>query len=222
MTRTEVINAFIKKYGYTSYCEIGVEAGINFNAIECPIKVGVDPDPTSAATLHVTSDEFFEIIAIIITPAYGSTEPLICKWNEEPFPCNMYQGFDIFWIDGLHHAEQVERDILNALKYLKPGGVILCHDMLPTSKEVQEVPRKQDVWTGDCWRAFVNLRSSPGLRMYTIDTDWGIGVISIGQGTPLIIHKARQHKMTYEQFARDKSILMNIKTVEQFKTLEGL
>lgn len=36
--------------------------------------------------------------------------------------------FDLVWIDGDHTAEVVEHDVSWAIKLLKPGGVLACHD----------------------------------------------------------------------------------------------
>jgi predicted O-methyltransferase YrrM len=36
--------------------------------------------------------------------------------------------FDLVWIDGDHTAEVVEHDVTWALKLLKSGGVLACHD----------------------------------------------------------------------------------------------
>lgn len=36
--------------------------------------------------------------------------------------------YDLVWIDGDHTAEVVEHDVNWALKLLKPGGVLACHD----------------------------------------------------------------------------------------------
>lgn len=37
-------------------------------------------------------------------------------------------AFDLVWIDGDHTADVVEHDVQWALKLLRPGGVIACHD----------------------------------------------------------------------------------------------
>ena len=39
--------------------------------------------------------------------------------------------FDVIFIEGLHLAEQVDRDISNALRYLKDDGFIVLHDCNP-------------------------------------------------------------------------------------------
>ncbi len=194
MTRTEILNALIKKHNYQSYCEIGVEAGINFNAIECPEKVGVDPDVTSAATCFTTSDKFFENLKKI----------------------NPDKKFDIFWIDGLHHADQVEQDIFYCLRHLSPGGMILMHDCLPTNERMQTIPiLPGEAWTGDCWKAFVRMRwnHNLSLTMCTVDTDWGCGIIVPGGNSYLKPEKT----LTYANFIQHEKEWMNIITVEEFK-----
>lgn len=225
MTRTDIINAFIKKYNYRWYCEIGVEKGENFQAINCPIKLGIDPNPISAATLHIPSDEFFELMKIRTDlPLHYPDEVLICSYKKEPFPCEMSNGFDIYFIDGLHHADQVERDILNALQHLNPGGVILCHDMLPASKSMQMVPDPSngtDSWTGDCWKAFVKLRQTrDDLMMYTVDTDWGCAIIKPDATKQSLL--SSNLNLTYENFVQNKNEWMNIVSVPFFKAMEGL
>lgn len=45
------------------------------------------------------------------------------------------QKFDLVFIDGLHHSDQVLKDINNSLSFLEPNGVIMCHDILPSSEQ---------------------------------------------------------------------------------------
>lgn len=183
MTRTQIINRFILKYSYKSYLEIGVHNGENFRAVHCPRKVGVDPDATSKATVFKTSDDFFS---------------------------DNREFFDIVFLDGLHHAIQLYKDILNSLKFLSPGGTILLHDMMPTSDKCQEVPRIQGEWTGDCWMAFVWLRATrPDLEMYVINSDFGVGVIHRGAQEPLTISE----NITYLNFEKNKTLWLNLKEV---------
>lgn len=155
MRRFEILNHLIRKFNYTSYLEVGVQKNASFKTVECARKVGVDPDPSANATFCMESDKFF-------------------AQNKE--------SFDIFFVDGLHEYEQVYRDILNSLKYLKEGGTIVCHDMNPSSYEAQEVPRVQRRWNGDVWKAFVRLRTErDDLEMFTVDTDEGCAIIRKGK-----------------------------------------
>lgn len=184
MTRTDIINHFIQLYGYEFYLEIGIANGINLNQVKCKYKVGVDPDRTSKATVYATSDEFF-------------------KTNKKKF--------DIIFLDGLHHAIQLYKDIISSLACLKEDGVILLHDMLPPNKKAQDVPRVQGEWTGDCWMAFTWLRATrPDLTMFTIDTDYGIGVIRRGRQELITIGE----NITYENFEKNKTQWLNLRLPE--------
>src|SRR5690606_11871232 len=80
-TRTDLLNHLAEKYSLERYLEIGVQVpALNFDKINCPYKIGVDPDPNASALHCVTSDEFF-------------------SYNKDQF--------DLIFIDGLHTAEQV-------------------------------------------------------------------------------------------------------------------
>lgn len=124
--RTRIINDVVRVGGAVSYLEIGYGDGANYAAIRCRRKWSVDPAEGGYAaakpTHRMTSDAFFED-------------------NEEKF--------DVIFIDGLHHADQVERDLKNSLAALAPGGVVICHDLNPTSEGMQAVPRSQQEWTGE-------------------------------------------------------------------------
>lgn len=152
MTRTEIIQSLIDLHCYKSYLEIGVQNGVNFNAVKCNNKVGVDPDMKSKATIFQPSDLFFTL-------------------NSETF--------DIIFIDGLHESEQVMSDLENAYVCLNKGGVIVVHDCNPEKEIHQRVPRESKIWNGDVWKAFIQFRSDDD---FVIDTDCGVGIIWQGGG----------------------------------------
>lgn len=157
-SRTDIIQEIIVRIGAESYLEIGYGDGENFAAIQCADKWSVDPGDfgfrLAEPTHRMASDWFFE---------------------------ENTRKFDVIFIDGLHLAEQVERDLEHALDALNPGGVVLCHDMNPTTEEMQRIPRVQMDWTGDGWKAWVALRvARPNLAMAVVDTDFGVGLILPG------------------------------------------
>lgn len=161
MERTSLINSLIKQHNLQSYLEIGVQnPNNNFNKIDCENKVSVDPDPGAKASFQCTSDFFFLGV------------------NALPIHYGVQRRFDLIFIDGLHHADQVEKDIINAMNCLNPGGFIVLHDCNPEEEWQQLVPRKHKIWYGDVWRAFVGLRLKyPQLRTWCYDFDCGCGVI---------------------------------------------
>lgn len=107
-------------------------------------------DPVSGGTIRDTSDNYF-------------------TKNKD--------NFDIIFIDGLHHYEQVKKDILNSLNFLNDGGIILVHDCLPSRARDQMIPRSHENWNGDVWKAIVEFRTKKDLDTYVCMADQGLGLI---------------------------------------------
>lgn len=189
MNRIDIINHYVKKTKAKKYLEIGVRGADCFNSITCEYKVGVDPDKSSGATIFETSDDFF------------------AKNTEK---------FDVCFVDGMHHDDFVYRDITNALNCLNDGGVILCHDMHPTSEFIQLIPQRPDhcEWCGNCWQAWVKLRQErDDLEMFVSPYDWGTAVIKRGKQEKLKIDVP----ITYQNFEIHKKEWLNLLTEEEFK-----
>jgi hypothetical protein len=152
---TDLLNYIAKKIGAQTYLEIGVSNGKNYIQIDCAIKIGVDSDLQSAASHKITSDEFF---------------------NKNP------ALFDLIFIDGLHEAKQVKRDIENAYKFLSEKGVIVVHDCNPEREDMTHIPRDAKVWCGDVYKTVSRI----GGKKFTIDFDYGCCVIKKSEVSPLI------------------------------------
>lgn len=192
MNRIDIINSLIKKNNYQTYLEIGCQNDVCFNQIEISSKVGVDPE--KGGNVRMTSDEYFD------------------QWESAK-----NAGFDIIFIDGLHEADQVHKDIINALECLNENGIIVCHDMNPSSELSQRVPRETKVWNGDCWKAFVKLRSeNKDLEMRVVDTDHGCGIIEKGIQKLITISK---EGIDYLDLEANREEWLNLISVEEFKLL---
>lgn len=192
MHRSTVINNIINLIKATRYLEIGIDSGDNFNRVVCEKKIGVDPSVNAPCLFHMTSDDFFE-------------------QNKD--------RFDVIFIDGLHHADFVERDILNSLSVLNDGGYIICHDMNPINEIMQRVPREVDYWMGDCWKAWVKLRSTmDNLSMYVIDTDCGCGVITNGKQDLINV----DCDLTYDNLETHRQQWLNLISVDEFNIKLGI
>ena len=146
--RWDLIQHIINKYSFKNYLEIGCDKNQSFSKINVENKVGVDP--ISGGTIRDTSDNFFKI-------------------NKDKF--------DIIFIDGLHHYDQVSRDIKNSLNILNQNGFILVHDCLPRSIAHQAIPRYRGSWNGDVWKSIVEMRTLVNIETYTCQIDFGVGVI---------------------------------------------
>ena len=175
--RNEIVQKIIDLKNYKSYLEIGTFKNDLFNYINCDEKYGVDP--TSGGNIRKTSDQFFR---------------------------DNIKKFDLIFIDGLHHYNQVKRDILNSLKFLNKGGVILMHDCMPRDYYYQAVPRSQINWNGDTWKAFLEIRTNKNLDTYCCYADEGIGII---------LKRDNKHHLNLEN-ANFKNFKFN-KYVENYK-----
>ena len=128
-------------------------------------------------------------------------------------------GFDLIFIDGDHRLGQVQRDIDNALNYLNEGGVVVLHDVNPTSAEtaLSERPSSQAIWCGEVWKAFVAYRSFPDYSCATVDCDWGVGLL-VRRDNPEVLefegsgtgygHAAEQ--LTYDWLANNRQKALNL------------
>ncbi|GAB1855730.1 class I SAM-dependent methyltransferase [Flavobacteriaceae bacterium MHTCC 0001] len=209
-TRTDIINYLISILDRDiTYLEIGVRnPSHNLNLIKAKIKYGVDPGvefKENPVDFKMTSDEFFSKLD-----------------NGEQL--NKDIKFDIIFIDGLHLATQVDRDIQNALRYIKEDGFIVLHDCNPpTEWHTREEYRylftpAGGYWNGTTWKAFLKWRTYTGVYSCCVNTDWGVGLLSkkqnIGKSTNI-----KNDFFEFSDFSQNRSEYLNLMSFEKFKTL---
>ena len=189
-SRLDIVQSIIEKKKYKKYLEIGCFDDELFNHVNCELKVGVDP--VSGGTVRKTSDQFFS---------------------------NNNQYFDCVFIDGLHEYKQVQKDIINSLKFLNDGGIILLHDCLPNNYYEQAIPRCQWTWNGDVWKAIVESRKSKDIDVYTCYADYGIGVIIKRPNRNLLDNLDKDSSsLKFHDYFHNHKNLMNI--IEYEKLIE--
>ena len=177
--RIALVNHLVSKKKDCSYLEIGCNLDDLYKSVIAPYKVGVDPK--RGGSIRQTSDEFFK------------TNKLL---------------FDVIFIDGLHTYEQTRKDAINAIKFLKPGGWIAFHDMLPSSWLENHVPViTQGVWTGDVWKLAFELIKSEGIEFKIIKIDNGVGVLKINKDKPVVADMTeelsdKQYSYFYENISK--------------------
>jgi hypothetical protein len=194
LNRYDIINLLIRKNNYKSYLEIGVEGGINFDAIQCPVKHGVDPF-SDKATFKIPSDEFFGMI-------------------------HDFVEYDLIFVDGLHVADQAFRDISSALAHLSENGTVVVHDCNPPTewhqRSYEEFIKEPAAWNGDVWKAIVKVR---GIYSYTevkvVDTDWGCGILRATDEKQKTLD-VKEEDMTYSNFEANRKEWLNLITPEEF------
>lgn len=191
MMRWDIINGLINKFNYKSYLEVGAQNTItgNFAKIQVDKKISIDPYPTGPIDFQGTSDEYFKMLSPDVK-------------------------FDIIFIDGLHHSEQVLLDIENSLNHLSQDGTIVCHDCLPHTEKMQLREDTGGEWTGDVWKAIATLNVSRNdLRIEVVNTDYGCGIIKRGSNVP---HIPTGDYLTYSYYAEHKTELLNVISPQDF------
>ena len=189
-----------------TYLEIGVRnPNDNFNLIKADIKYSVDPGVEFAENpvdFKLTSDEFFNQL-------------------RDGVVLDKMTRFDIIFIDGLHLADQVERDIENALYFIKEDGFIILHDCNPPSEfhareeYLYQISPAMNTWNGTTWKAFFKARLRRDISSCCIDSDWGVGIItkSINLGAYSKVSNPYFEFKTFEQNRKDT---LNLISFDEF------
>jgi hypothetical protein len=186
-TRTDLLNHLIAVHGYTAYLEIGVrDALTNFDRVRAALKHSVDPSPVGTVTFEMASDEFFAR--------------------------HVSHSYDLVFVDGLHLAEQVERDVVNALKYLSADGAVVLHDCNPLTEDAQrDTYDSASLWNGSTWKAWAKFRASRSdLEMQVVDIDHGCGVIRRGAQECFRLNDVDYARLDYSTLAEHRVDLLNL------------
>jgi hypothetical protein len=192
---TDLLNLLAEKFNLQSYLEIGVQTPTNnFDKIICANKRGVDPAVYNHYLIYNgTSDHFFEVNML----------------DSDDF------DFDLIFIDGLHHYEQVKRDFHNALSVLTTNGFIVIHDTLPEQEIHSIVPRQSKVWTGDVYKLVFQLPAYPQVQFCTVDFDFGCTIVWCDEGK---ITQSVKHEIDFAYYEANKR-KMNLVSPKAFETL---
>lgn len=193
---TDLLNLIAQQIKAQSYLEIGVyNPDHNFNKVEVPLKLSVDPDPKAKASLPITSDLYF-------AANKGAHK------------------FDLIFIDGLHHADQVKKDIINAWEHLNEGGVIVMHDCNPPTEITTCVPRgSQREWCGDVYKVATAVEHP---LKFTVDFDYGCTVLRKITADPADMTDVLQwdqEPVTWQQFDAHREEYLNLVTPDEAKEI---
>lgn len=200
MSRLNIINKIVKDNNVKDYLEIGVFTGFTLDGCKAPNKIGIDPE------CH----------------HYIGKEKVFCGTSDEFFrQLEPTKKFQLCFIDGLHEAEQVYRDIKNALKRLNEGGTIVLHDCNPP-EYAHTTTGINGCWTGDTYKAVLRFQSENIFGTYnykTIDTDWGCGILTKNNIVIENIPKFSYNKaiQDWNYFDEHRTELLNLVNYEEWK-----
>ncbi len=206
--RFDIINFLSLTINAQNYLEIGVRnPADNFNLINISNKYSVDPGvefELNPVDFKMTSDDFFSQLSQNSLKIPNDTK------------------FDVIFIDGLHLAQQVEKDIFNSIQYLSEDGFIVLHDCNPPSEHhARETYSFYNspaggAWNGTTWKAFVKARMT--YNSCCIDSDWGVGIISKSAkpGLNILKNSEENHFYEYSIFNDKRKEFLNLLSFESF------
>ena len=227
MNRLTVLQRTIDKIDAKIYLEIGIREGKIISQLTVPHKIGVDP-------------KFVYSIRVRFRKLFGLTKFKAIKVESDTFFQKyaskiLTHGVDVAFIDGLHTYSQSLRDVKNCLNYLNEGGAIVLHDCNPLNyagaypvkksrSEVEklaqkgEIPGWNNAWNGDVWKTIAHLRiENNDLNIFTLDLDWGLGIISTGKSEKLKGFTVQEiQEADYSFFEKNRIALLNLKHPKYF------
>lgn len=207
--RYDLINAAIDRRGYKTYLEIGVRNPADcFDRISAPRKWSVDPGiefKRNPVDFPLTSDRFFELCSL------NRPDSCPAKW-------------DVIFIDGLHRAEQVWRDIEGALANLSEGGMVFLHDCFPPSEvfareRFEWALESRFCWNGTSWKALARYLESGRFDAFVIDADWGVGVIDSRRAAAAADRPRRNDFFEHDLYVEGLRAAGRLRSPEQFRSL---
>lgn len=148
----DLISYLVNIYKPKNYLELGLGYGETFNLIKPLVDraVGVDINPP-----HSVEGEIYT----------GTTNDF---FNE----CKIM--FDFIFIDADHKYESVKTDFFNAIKYLKPQGLLCLHDTDPINNSLLDFTQ-----CGDAYRLVSDIEKNPSFNILTIPVDHtGLSIVT--------------------------------------------
>jgi hypothetical protein len=140
------------------------------------------------------------------------------------------RSFDIVLVDSWHEFEPSWRDLVEAFRLIRADGMLVVHDCLPPRLEVTVPTYITGEWCGVSYQAYVDFISQRhDLAVYTVDTDYGCGVIrklagpspqsATAAGAELLADwrsKRSDSKEAFAFFHEHKQVLLNLITTDEF------
>ncbi len=195
------INRALKKINGQLYVEIGVRRGECFRQIDAPTKIGIDPARVMDGH-SVSGESFYDVESDVF-------------FSEHADHALTNRKIDVALVDGLHEFKQTLRDILNLERYMSLNGIIFVHDCNPVTRKMAE-EQYGGPWSGDVWKVACYLtQHRTDLNFFTLDCDFGVGVLSGFSGRP--VDPADQDavnackELDYDVLAKDRRNLLRLR-----------
>src|ERR1700722_11416255 len=221
MRKYDIVNGLARKRGYQSYLEICTpSSGMTF------ARVDRTQFPRCHRLLYRCPEGFTDGAEITYRAANEDISGLIAS----------NARYDCVFLDPFHGYECSYRDLEIVLSLVSPHGVVVVHDCSPPTQDVCGPSPRQRRWCGCTYCAYIDfVFALPELSYYTVDTDFGCGVIQkapAAQGTPVrkpdaVVDLSESWRAArnrdadmYSFFDQHRRDLLNLVSVRQFLAAE--
>ena len=131
----DVIPELIKKHNYRKGIEIGVFAGghaLKLLDAGIDLLIGIDPYKMFEPGMPgLTDQQDWDILRELVSErlvGYGYLHMHLNSNDAHGFFVHASDLYDFVFIDGLHTAKQLKKDLGNYGALIKKGGIVACHD----------------------------------------------------------------------------------------------
>jgi hypothetical protein len=227
MMKFEVFAALARRRGLTSFLEISTATtGAIFGKV----------DRAQFTTVHRLAYNMPEALHDGLEYTYRTTAPssheLISAILNAPGARPLY---DVVFVDPFHTYRCSITDLYGAWRVTRPGGIIVVHDCNPESPDLVAPEFHEGPWCGVTYQAFIDFTlAKPTLHFYTVDTDFGCGVMVKPPCSEPPTRDVRrleelQHEWSvardkpesrYGYFDRNRAELLNLISVAAFRAAE--
>ena len=219
LTKLEITNRLGLRYGYRSLLEISssstgfTRGGFDLEQFTCFERL-----------VYRCDDDFDDGTPIAFRTDAESSHEVVQRLLSERAPANLY---DMVFVDPFHTYENSMTDLIGALALVRPGGTIVVHDCHPTDPQLVSPAYQPGCWCGVTYWAFVDfVLGRAGIEYFTVDTDYGCGVIRKtsrrGGGDDIALEfgwkiAARSEERRYAFFREREEELLRLISARRFR-----
>ena len=227
MLKSTVCNLLGARHGYRSYLEIATPGSGGQHAL-------IDRSQFARCEQLVYAD---------LSDAHDKAEatyrtPLTTSWElVRALLSSRREHYDLVFVDSCHTYENSCEDIIGAFDLVRPGGAVVVHDCNPTKPSIVSPQVQMGEWCGVTYWAFIDfVLGRRDARYYTVDCDYGCGVIyklRHGHAPRSVTRESATLALEwaaatgnddgrYRFFDRNRAALLNLWTVDEFVSREEL
>ncbi|MGP8232989.1 MAG: hypothetical protein ACLQL2_10040 [Methylovirgula sp.] len=218
--KSDIINLLGAKYGFVSHLEISTPiTGFQYALIDRTQYTRCERAVYGIVDENALSDQDI---------TYGTSQRTSCDivsaLSTKPL-------FDVVFVDPHHTYENSFEDIVGGFSLLRQGGALVIHDCNPPNSGVAAPDFTPGDWCGVTYWAYIDfVLGRAGITYYTVDTDYGCGVVFKQPGPDRDtsglqfdwVRMSRNDDSRYDYFDRNRQRLLNLISVDEFRIREGL